>query len=159
MIYGFEYENSGWGNEDELERARWDAKHDFPPTGHKALLYSGNQPACLIAAYEHGETEDEMLSLLRAHIVECTNCGSTAGTVQTDRLYLNLAAVCCESGNLYTPSPRGVNLQPQTHKRRKHATNESTEANVAESSGWASRHEARDDSPGKTGGDPQEPPP
>jgi hypothetical protein len=53
MIYGIEYENSGWGDEDEMERAMeraaWDAKHDFPPTGDKALLYSDDQPACLIA--------------------------------------------------------------------------------------------------------------
>jgi hypothetical protein len=103
MIYGIEYENSGWGNEEELDRAKWDAKHEAPLVGDKALLYADEQPACLIAAYEHGTTEDEMLSLLRAHVAQCVHCGSTAATVQTDRLYLNPAAVCCEAGNLYTP--------------------------------------------------------
>jgi hypothetical protein len=95
MIYGIEYETSGCGSEEELGLAAWDAKHNVPLTGDKALLYADEQPACLIAAYEHGQTEDEMLSLLRAHIAECAHCGSTAATVQTDRLWLNPAAACC----------------------------------------------------------------
>jgi hypothetical protein len=88
--------------QEELDQTAWDAKHDAPLTGDKALLYADEQPACLVAAYEHGATEDEMLALLRAHIAECVHCGSTAATVQTDRLYLNPAAVCCEAGDLYT---------------------------------------------------------
>jgi hypothetical protein len=96
MVYRIEYETSGWGNEEELERAAWIAKHDAPLTGDKALLYSDDQPACMIAAYESGTTEAEMLTLLRAHIAECVHCGSTAATVQTDRLWLNPAAVCCD---------------------------------------------------------------
>ena len=36
-------------------------------------------------------------SLLRAYIAECVHCGSTAAIVQTDRLYVNPAAVCCEA--------------------------------------------------------------
>ena len=91
-----------YGCQKELDRAAWVAKHEAPLTGDKALLYSDDQPACLIAAYEHGETEDEMLSLLRAHVAECAHCGSTAATVQTDRIYINPAAVCCEAGSLYT---------------------------------------------------------
>ena len=90
------------GNEDELDRAAWIAIHEAPLTGDKALLCADEQPACLIAAYEHGVDEAEMLALLRAHIAECVRCGSRAATVQTDRLYLNPAAVCCEAGNLYT---------------------------------------------------------
>ena len=96
MIYGITYENSGSGNEDELERQAWIARHDAPLIGDKALLYADEQPACLIAAYEHAETEAEMLALLRFHIAECAHCGSTTATVQTDRLYVNPAAVCCE---------------------------------------------------------------
>jgi hypothetical protein len=98
MIYGIEYENSGWGNEDELDQAAWIAKHEAPLTGDRALLFADEQPACLIAAYEYGATEEEMLSLLRAHIAECALCGSTASTVQTDRLFVNSAAVCCDVG-------------------------------------------------------------
>jgi hypothetical protein len=96
MIYGIEYENSGWGNEEELDRAAWVAKHEALLTGDRALLYADEQAPCLIAAYGHGATEGEMLLLLRAHIAECAHCGSTAATVQADRLYLNPAAVCCD---------------------------------------------------------------
>jgi hypothetical protein len=71
MIYSIEYENSGWGNEEELDQAAWVAKHEAPLTGDKALLYAGEQPACLVAAY--GQTEAEMLFLLRAHIAECAH--------------------------------------------------------------------------------------
>ena len=88
--------------QEELDRAAWIAKHEAPLTGDKALLYADEQPACLVAAYEHGTDEAEMLALLQAHITECTHCGSTAATVQTDRLYVDPAAVCCEAGNLYT---------------------------------------------------------
>lgn len=78
MIYGIEYENSGWGDEDELERARWDAKYEAPLSGEKALLYADEQPACLIAAYEHGATEEAMLSLLIAHLATCDYCNPAA---------------------------------------------------------------------------------
>jgi hypothetical protein len=82
--------------QEELDLAAWIAKHDAPLTGNKALLFSDEQPACLLAAYEHGRDEAEMLSLLRAHIAECAHCGSMAATVQTDRLYVNPAAVRCD---------------------------------------------------------------
>jgi hypothetical protein len=78
MIYGIEYENSGWGNEDELDRAAWDAKHDFPLRGHQALLYSDEQRECLVAAYVHGQSEDEMLSLLIDHLATCERCNPAA---------------------------------------------------------------------------------
>jgi hypothetical protein len=74
MIYGIEYENSGWGNEEELDRAAWDAKHEAPLVGDKALLYADEQPGCLIAAYSHGTTEAEMLSLLIDHLAKCESC-------------------------------------------------------------------------------------
>ena len=112
MIYGIEYENSGWGNEEELDRARWDAKHEAPLTGDKALPYADDQPACLIAAYRHGETEDEMLALLRAHIAECVHCDSPDGSAESG---------CCllRSGKPLHVAPRGVNPQPiQTAPRR-----------------------------------------
>jgi hypothetical protein len=79
-----------------LDRAAWVAKYEAPLTGVRALLYADEQPGRLISAYGHGSSEEEMLSLLRAHIAECAHCGSTAATVQTDRLYLNPAAVCCD---------------------------------------------------------------
>jgi hypothetical protein len=82
--------------QEELDRAVWIAKHEAPLIGDKALLYANEQPACLVAAYEHGADETEMLALLRTHIVECAHCGCTAATVQTDRLYVNPAAVYCE---------------------------------------------------------------
>jgi|SRR5579871_609961 len=70
---------------------------DMPLTGDLALLYADEQSACLVAAYEHGTSEAEMLSLLRAHVAECAACGSTAAIVQADRVLLNPAAVCCEA--------------------------------------------------------------
>ena len=89
MIYGSEYENSGSGNEEELALAKWDTNHNFPLIGDMALIYADEQAACLIASYGHGTTEAEKLALLRAHIARCVHC--------------NPAAVCCETGNLYTP--------------------------------------------------------
>jgi hypothetical protein len=74
MIYGIEYENSGWGNEDELAHRAWMARTDAPIAGAKALLYADEQPACLLAAYEHGTTEEEMFARLRVHIAECAHC-------------------------------------------------------------------------------------
>jgi len=69
-----------------------------PLTGDLALLYADEQAACLVAAYEHGRSEAEMLALLRAHVAECAHCGSTARTVQSDRLALKTpGSVCCEA--------------------------------------------------------------
>jgi hypothetical protein len=66
--------------QEELDRIAWDAKHEAPLTGDKALLYADDQPKWLVAAYEHGETEEEMLPAPRAHIAECAHCRSTAGS-------------------------------------------------------------------------------
>ena len=85
MIYGIEYEDSGWGNEDELALAAWIAKHEAPLVGDEALLYSEDQPACLIAAYEHGTTEAEMLSLLIDHLATCERCNLACTDVRTLR--------------------------------------------------------------------------
>ncbi len=63
-----------WECADEIDLATWFAKDEEPLTGDKALLYADNQAACLIAACEHGTTEEEMLALLRAHIAVCAQC-------------------------------------------------------------------------------------
>ena len=60
--------------QEELGLAGCVAKHEAPLTGDKALLYADEQPACLVAAYEHGETEEAMLSLLRTHVAGCAHC-------------------------------------------------------------------------------------
>lgn len=53
---------------------------------------------CLVldAALLAAPNLDAVCAALRAHQAECARCGSTAATVQTDRLHLNSAAVCCE---------------------------------------------------------------
>ncbi len=63
---------------DDIDLAAWLAQDEAPLTGDKALLYADEQPACLIAAYEHGTTEEEMLALLRAHIAVCAQCNPAA---------------------------------------------------------------------------------
>jgi hypothetical protein len=48
---------------------------------------------------DRAETVGQLVNLLKAHDqAECFSCASTRKAVQSDRLYLNPAAVCCEQG-------------------------------------------------------------
>jgi hypothetical protein len=43
-----------------------------------------------------GETTRALVNQLQAHDMSCAACASTRKTVQSDRLHVNPAAVCCE---------------------------------------------------------------
>jgi hypothetical protein len=90
MIYGIEYEDSGCGNEEELGRAAWIARHEAPLTGDKALLYADEQPACLQEAIGFGESEAGLLALLREHIAACALCNPAAPNVNERRLEMTI---------------------------------------------------------------------
>jgi hypothetical protein len=56
-------------------------------------------PSCdyRLMIIDRSETVQQLVNALRAHdMTPCFACASTRKTVQTDRLYVNPAAVCCE---------------------------------------------------------------
>lgn len=58
-------------------------------------------PSCdyRLMIIDRSETVQQLVNALRAHDqAQCIACSSTRKTVQSDRMYINPAAVCCEQG-------------------------------------------------------------
>jgi hypothetical protein len=106
MIYGAEY--STWVSEPETcGSCGAEVPELFPCTWDTDLMVgqccvepcTEESTGCLAldAVIMQASNLDEICSAVKAHEAECARCGSTAATVQTDRLYLNPFAVCCEA--------------------------------------------------------------